>query len=190
MILRSLTIHLCLVFLLQKESEAWTTRPALGSRLRLPLQPSQQAWRKSPTVQRLNRSSNDEIEFVECDSDLGNSRRRLLGSIGAVASSALGISIAAPALPSNAEATLVSAKSVCDATVSVWSKNGRIIYLLGTAHISETSAELAGRLVKDTNPNVGKPILESLGLVKFLLWFSVHLTPSISSVSKGSFHRA
>ena len=29
----------------------------------------------------------------------------------------------------------------------------RLVYLLGTAHISEVSAELAGRLVRDTHPN-------------------------------------
>lgn len=56
------------------------------------------------------------------------------------------------ASPAHATATLVSAKSVCDDTVSVWSKNGRIIYLLGTAHVSTLSAQLAGQLVRDTNP--------------------------------------
>jgi hypothetical protein len=29
----------------------------------------------------------------------------------------------------------------------------RLIYLLGTAHISEVSAQLAGQLVRDTHPN-------------------------------------
>mmetsp|Transcript_4715 Transcript_4715/g.6994 ORF Transcript_4715/g.6994 Transcript_4715/m.6994 type:complete len:412 (+) Transcript_4715:65-1300(+) len=43
---------------------------------------------------------------------------------------------------------------LCDASVSTWRNpsNGRIVYLLGTAHISSASAELAGNLVKDTRP--------------------------------------
>lgn len=49
-------------------------------------------------------------------------------------------------------ASLVSSASVCDSTVSVWQKDGRIVYLLGTAHISSTSAQLAGQLVRDTTP--------------------------------------
>jgi hypothetical protein len=58
-------------------------------------------------------------------------------------------------LPSNANAAadLVSSKAVCDTTVSVWQKNGRIVYLLGTAHVSAESAKLASDLVKDTIPS-------------------------------------
>mmetsp|Transcript_5604 Transcript_5604/g.7974 ORF Transcript_5604/g.7974 Transcript_5604/m.7974 type:complete len:413 (+) Transcript_5604:78-1316(+) len=43
---------------------------------------------------------------------------------------------------------------LCDASVSTWRNpsNGRIVYLLGTAHISSASAELAGNLVKDVRP--------------------------------------
>jgi pheromone shutdown protein TraB len=41
---------------------------------------------------------------------------------------------------------------VCDPTVSVWTRGNRIIYLLGTAHISEGSAQLAGQLVRDVVP--------------------------------------
>mmetsp|Transcript_34518 Transcript_34518/g.83302 ORF Transcript_34518/g.83302 Transcript_34518/m.83302 type:complete len:554 (+) Transcript_34518:109-1770(+) len=49
---------------------------------------------------------------------------------------------------------LVSSEAVCDSSVSVWKNpEGRIVYLLGTAHVSKLSAELAGRLVKDTSPN-------------------------------------
>jgi hypothetical protein len=48
---------------------------------------------------------------------------------------------------------VVKTTSVCDPAVSVWQKNGRLIYLLGTAHVSAVSAELAGQLVKDIHPN-------------------------------------
>jgi len=49
---------------------------------------------------------------------------------------------------------VVSSKAVCDPTVTVWQRDGeRLLYLLGTAHISEISAELAASLVRDTLPN-------------------------------------
>jgi TraB/PrgY/gumN family len=43
---------------------------------------------------------------------------------------------------------------LCDSTVSVWQKSpGRTIYLLGTAHISDVSAQLAGALVRHVHPD-------------------------------------
>eukprot|EP00548_Thalassiothrix_antarctica_P002182 CAMPEP_0194133704 /NCGR_PEP_ID=MMETSP0152-20130528/3759_1 /TAXON_ID=1049557 /ORGANISM="Thalassiothrix antarctica, Strain L6-D1" /LENGTH=442 /DNA_ID=CAMNT_0038829051 /DNA_START=86 /DNA_END=1414 /DNA_ORIENTATION=- len=146
-----------LLFVLLEESRAWTTRSALLSRSnaeRQQLSPP----KRTPIAHGLSIASNgDDLESVDCDSideglAVAGSRRRWLGSIGATAASAVGLSIALSPLPSHAAATLVSSKSVCDPTVSVWSKNGRIIYLLGTAHISSISAELAGNLVKETNP--------------------------------------
>ena len=126
------------LFLLQEDSTAFTTRSASRSNSRI--------------QSRLYLSNaNDDANLIDCDSmnsPEGSSRRRWLGSTAMLAASFAGLS----PLPSHAEATLVSSKSVCDSTVSTWSKNGRIIYLLGTAHISETSAELAGNLVKDVNP--------------------------------------
>lgn len=47
---------------------------------------------------------------------------------------------------------LVTTAAVCDPTVSIWTRGNRIIYLLGTAHISEGSAKLAGELVRDVVP--------------------------------------
>ena len=45
--------------------------------------------------------------------------------------------------------------SLCDPSVSTWRNpaNGRVVHILGTAHISQSSAELAGMLVKDVRPN-------------------------------------
>jgi len=102
--------------------------------------------KRTSIVHRMSLSNDDDAT----EGSAAGSRRKILGSFGAMAASVVGLS--AVPLPSFAEATLVSSKSVCDATVSVWSKNGRIIYLLGTAHISSTSAALAGQLVRDTNP--------------------------------------
>lgn len=60
-------------------------------------------------------------------------------------------------------ATIVKANSavLCDSTISVWSWGGRdegstdscTIYLLGTAHISDVSASLAGTLVRQVHPD-------------------------------------
>jgi TraB/PrgY/gumN family len=49
---------------------------------------------------------------------------------------------------------VVASPSVCDTSVSVWQNpEGRIVYLLGTAHVSKISAALAGQLVRDTTPD-------------------------------------
>jgi uncharacterized protein YbaP (TraB family) len=64
------------------------------------------------------------------------------------------LQLLAPSICNAATATLVkSSPSVCDATVTVWKRDNRILYLLGTAHISELSSNLAGQLVQDTAPN-------------------------------------
>ena len=47
---------------------------------------------------------------------------------------------------------VVQTRATCDATVSVWRLGHRLVYLLGTAHISEQSATLAAQLVRDTHP--------------------------------------
>jgi pheromone shutdown protein TraB len=68
-----------------------------------------------------------------------------------IASAAVGAGCI-PLLPANG-ANLVTSTAVCDPTVSVWKRNGRFIYLLGTAHISADSARLAGTLVQSVHPN-------------------------------------
>ena len=144
---------LFLFLLVLEQSRAWTTRSPLRSTTQISFRwEQQQLPRRNPFSQRLSLAKAEDV-LVDCNSSkepLVESRRRWLGSFGAMAAAAAGLSVVP--LPSNADATLVSSKSVCDDTVSVWSKNGRIIYLLGTAHISSTSAELAGQLVRDTNP--------------------------------------
>ncbi|KAL7565736.1 hypothetical protein ACA910_005429 [Epithemia clementina (nom. ined.)] len=54
------------------------------------------------------------------------------------------------------EAAPTAAAAVCDPSVSVWKLPGaqpRMLYLLGTAHISEQSAQLAEHLVYQVHPN-------------------------------------
>jgi hypothetical protein len=50
-------------------------------------------------------------------------------------------------------ADLTTTTASCDPAVSVWQRKGRFVYILGTAHISAISAELAGQLVRDIHPN-------------------------------------
>lgn len=83
------------------------------------------------------------------DECTGSTRRQWLSNVVTAAASTGLFNI----LPANAAVEIPSSVALCDPTVSVWERNGRVIYLLGTAHISEISAELAGQLVRDTHPN-------------------------------------
>jgi hypothetical protein len=79
-------------------------------------------------------------------------------------------SLAAPSPSKSRRSPLQATKALCDPTVSVWQLNGgstttagtttaaaavagRTIVLLGTAHISQLSAALAGTLVREIRPD-------------------------------------
>ena len=79
--------------------------------------------------------------------DPSTSRRQWLGGITSAAFGAFYLPLVADA------ADLVTSPSSCDPSVSIWKKDGRLVYLLGTAHISSASATLAGNLVKDVHPS-------------------------------------
>src|SRR5210317_378349 len=79
---------------------------------------------------------------------------------GFVASSTVSTIVASPA---SAESTRTSttttrspivSKTLCDPSVSTWTKRDRTVHILGTAHISSSSAELAGKMVREIQPNV------------------------------------
>lgn len=79
---------------------------------------------------------------------------------GFVASSTVSTIVASPA---SAESTSTSttttrspivSKTLCDPSVSTWTKRDRTVHILGTAHISSSSAELAGKMVSELQPNV------------------------------------
>lgn len=59
------------------------------------------------------------------------------------------VTIASPLVstPENA-----ASNALCDPTVSILQRGSRTLYLLGTAHISADSAQLAGRLVRQVKP--------------------------------------
>lgn len=77
-----------------------------------------------------------------------HSRRELISS--AIATAGVSLlplsSLAAPPKPKPTDA-------VCDQAVTILSKKGRLLYILGTAHISEVSANLASQLIKDVKPD-------------------------------------
>lgn len=83
------------------------------------------------------------------------SRRQWIQQLATGATTSLGWCSLWPA-PSLAASTvgIVSTEATCDPTVSVWRQPNanRLVYLLGTAHISQLSAQLAGQLVKDVHP--------------------------------------
>jgi hypothetical protein len=92
------------------------------------------------------------------------------------ASSLVATVLSSTAMSASAAVNVVTTAAVCDSSVSVWQLPAaitatasaaslaiaedetvvvmdRLVYLLGTAHISEVSAQLAGQLVRDTHPN-------------------------------------
>jgi TraB/PrgY/gumN family len=77
-----------------------------------------------------------------------SSRRQWLMEATATGMGLLAMSPGASAAPA-----LKPTATLCDPTVSVWERKGRTIYLLGTAHISSSSAQLAGKLVQETHPD-------------------------------------
>jgi len=115
------------------EAWAWTTGGGISSR--------------TATQTRLfGLSSND--QFGDNQHLPGSSRRQWLAG---VAASTTGVLIGST--PPAVAAAIPTSTALCDPTVSAWERNGRVIFLLGTAHISSVSAQLAGQLVHDTHPD-------------------------------------
>lgn len=90
-------------------------------------------------------------EDEEYSSRNEQSRRQWMSKVGKAAI----IPFLLPSSSLASTATIVSTKAVCDRSVSVWKEpnRNRLVYLLGTAHISKISADLAGQLVRDVHPN-------------------------------------
>jgi hypothetical protein len=99
----------------------------------------------------------------QIDIDNGLTRRELFQSTAKIAiASTVSTAASSPAYAntsSTAPATTVQlpiilSNTLCDPAVSTWVKNDRTIHILGTAHISSSSAELAGKMVREIKPNV------------------------------------
>ena len=88
-----------------------------------------------------------------------HSRRELLKNfVGASILSTLrpesaAAAAAAPVVEATTKSSIVS-QTMCDPAVSTWARGTRLVHLLGTAHISSSSAELAGRMVREVKPDV------------------------------------
>lgn len=79
---------------------------------------------------------------------------------GFVASSTVSTIVASPASANESTSSTTTtrspivSKTLCDPSVSTWTKRDRTVHILGTAHISSSSAELAGKMVREIQPNV------------------------------------
>ena len=114
-----------------------------------------QHQRRSPKVVLAQSTGHSDYDYNQNNGPLAFSARRqlLAGLVGAVTAGTSLAVCSQPALAVTAAKNIVPTAALCDPTVSIWERNGRIIYLLGTAHISETSAQLAGQLVRDSHPD-------------------------------------
>jgi uncharacterized protein YbaP (TraB family) len=93
-----------------------------------------------------------------CESPVSSRRQWLTTTAAAaVCGTLLGRPSVALAVVSGSATTtaVVSTIHTCDTSVSVWRSpdTGRKVYLVGTAHISATSAELAGDVIDDVRPD-------------------------------------
>ena len=90
----------------------------------------------------------------QIDIDNGLTRRELVQSTAKIAIAST-VYTSSPAFAATTQSSpILSSNTLCDPAVSTWVKNDRIIHILGTAHISSASAELAGKMVREIKPNV------------------------------------
>jgi hypothetical protein len=120
------------------------------------------AHRHRPTTLALN------INQPPTDCDVaGVSRRDVFQTTGRIVGAAASAVLIQPSSAQAATATFNASKqststlvsnTLCDPSVSTWVKtdatNMRTIHILGTAHISSASAELAGTMVRELKPDV------------------------------------
>lgn len=91
--------------------------------------------------------------------DVTSSRRQWIAGCTAAAAAVVAAPPYGEAAAVSSSLSVVTSAATCDPAVSVWklSSSGgtddeRLVYLLGTAHISSKSAEVAGQLVRDVIP--------------------------------------
>lgn len=132
--MRARSFAILLLLLLSTDLALGWTRPAL-------IQRSQAASCRAPS--HLSAWSDDSSHAGE------QSRRQWLFSLASNAAAATLL----PSIAGAAAPKLISSAATCDPTVSIFQRGDRLLYLLGTAHISEVSANLAAQLVQDTHPN-------------------------------------
>ena len=93
-------------------------------------------------------------------SDCKPTRRQVLGTALVGATTSLVKPKSAHATATIATKKEIISKTLCDPSVSTWIKKydsgdmPRTVHILGTAHISSASADLAGQIVRDIKPDV------------------------------------
>jgi len=136
------SMHWIPLLAIVKATFAWLHAPFLTSS-------PEERFRGSSNAHRVEQGEHGN-DRVGASTTTISRRQWFAQSIGSAAIATVGTSMSPQ--KSNAEATVVSTQAVCDPGVSVWRKDSRLVYLLGTAHISSASAVLAGDLVKDIHP--------------------------------------
>jgi hypothetical protein len=58
-----------------------------------------------------------------------------------------------PSAATSSSGATTASSAICDPTVLTLSKGSRVLHIVGTAHISSESADLAGRLVREVKPD-------------------------------------
>lgn len=114
-----------------------------------------------PTSHALSEKHSE--EFREDEDDNGITRRDMFRSTALIGAASLMKPSSARAATTEAATktsipSSVVSDTLCDPSVSTWVKTYddkmRTVHILGTAHISSSSAELAGKMVRDIKPNV------------------------------------
>lgn len=116
-------------------------------------------------VRAFGSKHDDDVDTLDTINAVHVDRRSWLADaakiLGGLAAGGAGTMVSAP-IPASAASTTASTDvtttfppSLCDPSVSTWRNptNSRIVHIIGTAHISESSAQLAGNVVKTVHPD-------------------------------------
>lgn len=79
-------------------------------------------------------------------------RRRWIKDTIVFGSSSIGIAARTSALTTNLSSSDTKAAAICDPTIESYQKGSSKIHIVGTAHVSSVSAQLAGAAVKEIKP--------------------------------------
>ena len=126
---------------------------------------------REPQLRMLMRSAitNDEYDGTS-KAHVESTRRECIERSFLQASRVMGIVATAPwnkiSVANAATVTIteqaVSKSWLCDPAVSSWSKKGRTVHIVGTAHISSVSADLAGNVVREVQVRVCNTIVRGV----------------------------
>ena len=129
------------IALLTGQTHAWTpTAPSNGVR-----------WSSSTRWSVLSSSDQDDTA-VSIITQQPSRRVLISGALGTVATivgSTTAQAAATTTTSTSSPPKVISSVATCDPAVSIWRRGNRLIYLLGTAHISQISGRLSGSMPCD-----------------------------------------